>query len=29
MRGWLSFDVLYVALGLAWVVLQLSNDVQV
>lgn len=28
MRGWLSFDVLYVALGLAWVVLQLSNDVQ-
>ncbi|CAE7690022.1 KCNH6 [Symbiodinium pilosum] len=27
-RGWLSFDVLYVALGLAWVVLQLANPTQ-
>ncbi|CAE7658686.1 HCN2, partial [Symbiodinium microadriaticum] len=27
-RGWLFFDVLYVALGLAWVVLQLSTDAE-
>ncbi|CAE7351595.1 KCNH6 [Symbiodinium natans] len=25
-RGWMSFDLLYAVLGLAWVVLQLSNE---